>query len=89
MNSLSFFPFADSKSNPIDIFAIGFEEMVELNAGNIVSARYVCKIPAWDQWSVFVFNKKDDVRGASDCLSLWRLFRLLTLLFWPNVKSDE
>ncbi|CAL8266372.1 unnamed protein product [Merluccius merluccius] len=30
--------FQDSKSNPIDIFAIGFEEMVELNAGNIVSA---------------------------------------------------
>ncbi|KAI3373720.1 hypothetical protein L3Q82_022300 [Scortum barcoo] len=28
----------DSKANPIDIFAIGFEEMVELNAGNIVSA---------------------------------------------------
>uniref|UniRef100_A0A8D0AB64 phosphoinositide 5-phosphatase n=1 Tax=Sander lucioperca TaxID=283035 RepID=A0A8D0AB64_SANLU len=27
-----------SVSNPIDIFAIGFEEMVELNAGNIVSA---------------------------------------------------
>ena len=35
------FPLADSKANPIDIFAIGFEEMVELNAGNIVSARYV------------------------------------------------
>ncbi|XP_034034196.1 synaptojanin-1 isoform X2 [Thalassophryne amazonica] len=30
--------FQDNKSNPIDIFAIGFEEMVELNAGNIVSA---------------------------------------------------
>uniref|UniRef100_A0A8C5GV78 Synaptojanin-1 n=1 Tax=Gouania willdenowi TaxID=441366 RepID=A0A8C5GV78_GOUWI len=30
--------FHDSKANPIDIFAIGFEEMVELNAGNIVSA---------------------------------------------------
>ncbi|XP_026183507.1 synaptojanin-1 isoform X3 [Mastacembelus armatus] len=30
--------FQDSKTNPIDIFAIGFEEMVELNAGNIVSA---------------------------------------------------
>ncbi|XP_077098747.1 synaptojanin-1 isoform X8 [Siphateles boraxobius] len=30
--------FQDSKSNPVDIFAIGFEEMVELNAGNIVSA---------------------------------------------------
>lgn len=29
----------DSKTNPVDIFAIGFEEMVELNAGNIVSAR--------------------------------------------------
>ena len=38
----------DSKANPIDIFAIGFEEMVELNAGNIVSARYVRKISAWD-----------------------------------------
>lgn len=36
--------FTDSRTNPIDIFAIGFEEMVELNAGNIVSARYVCKI---------------------------------------------
>eukprot|EP00064_Thunnus_orientalis_P007668 superscaffoldBa00000865_g7690 len=30
--------FQDNKANPIDIFAIGFEEMVELNAGNIVSA---------------------------------------------------
>uniref|UniRef100_A0A3Q2ZC69 Synaptojanin-1 n=1 Tax=Hippocampus comes TaxID=109280 RepID=A0A3Q2ZC69_HIPCM len=30
--------FPDSKANPVDIFAIGFEEMVELNAGNIVSA---------------------------------------------------
>ncbi|KAM9729330.1 LOW QUALITY PROTEIN: synaptojanin-1 [Menidia menidia] len=30
--------FQDSKADPIDIFAIGFEEMVELNAGNIVSA---------------------------------------------------
>uniref|UniRef100_A0A671WIW6 phosphoinositide 5-phosphatase n=1 Tax=Sparus aurata TaxID=8175 RepID=A0A671WIW6_SPAAU len=28
----------DFQANPIDIFAIGFEEMVELNAGNIVSA---------------------------------------------------
>lgn len=33
------FVFTDNKANPIDIFAIGFEEMVELNAGNIVSAR--------------------------------------------------
>lgn len=39
----SFFLLTDSKANPIDIFAIGFEEMVELNAGNIVSARYVSK----------------------------------------------
>ncbi|KAM6986805.1 synaptojanin-1 [Aplochiton taeniatus] len=30
--------FQDCKANPADIFAIGFEEMVELNAGNIVSA---------------------------------------------------
>ncbi|XP_063751116.1 LOW QUALITY PROTEIN: synaptojanin-1 [Eleginops maclovinus] len=30
--------FQDSKANPPDVFAIGFEEMVELNAGNIVSA---------------------------------------------------
>lgn len=30
--------FQDSKTQPADIFAIGFEEMVELNAGNIVSA---------------------------------------------------
>lgn len=35
------FLFTDNKANPIDIFAIGFEEMVELNAGNIVSARFV------------------------------------------------
>ncbi|XP_019331841.2 synaptojanin-1 isoform X1 [Alligator mississippiensis] len=28
----------DRRSRPIDIFAIGFEEMVELNAGNIVNA---------------------------------------------------
>ena len=26
-------------SVPVDIFAIGFEEMVDLNASNIVSAR--------------------------------------------------
>ncbi|XP_072369521.1 synaptojanin-1 isoform X3 [Scyliorhinus torazame] len=30
--------FQDKESRPVDIFAIGFEEMVELNAGNIVSA---------------------------------------------------
>lgn len=42
--NLIFVLFTDSRTNPIDIFAIGFEEMVELNAGNIVSARYVCKI---------------------------------------------
>ncbi|XP_064158265.1 synaptojanin-1-like [Anguilla rostrata] len=30
--------FQGSKSSPVDIYAIGFEEMVELNAGNIVSA---------------------------------------------------
>ncbi|XP_072515382.1 synaptojanin-1 isoform X3 [Salminus brasiliensis] len=30
--------FQDNKAHPVDIFAIGFEEMVELNAGNIVSA---------------------------------------------------
>ncbi|XP_031427567.1 synaptojanin-1 isoform X2 [Clupea harengus] len=30
--------FQDGKSDPVDIFAIGFEEMVELNAGNIVNA---------------------------------------------------
>ncbi|XP_053703394.1 synaptojanin-1 isoform X3 [Synchiropus splendidus] len=30
--------FQGTKGGPIDIFAIGFEEMVELNAGNIVSA---------------------------------------------------
>ncbi|XP_062392395.1 synaptojanin-1 isoform X2 [Sardina pilchardus] len=30
--------FQDGKAEPADIFAIGFEEMVELNAGNIVSA---------------------------------------------------
>ncbi|NWV66278.1 SYNJ1 protein, partial [Malurus elegans] len=30
--------FQDRKSKPVDIFAIGFEEMVELNAGNIVNA---------------------------------------------------
>lgn len=42
--NLIFVLFTDSRTNLIDIFAIGFEEMVELNAGNIVSARYVCKI---------------------------------------------
>ncbi|OCT79994.1 synaptojanin-2-like isoform X2 [Xenopus laevis] len=30
--------FQDGESNPPDIFAVGFEEMVELSAGNIVSA---------------------------------------------------
>nr|XP_033793075.1 synaptojanin-2 isoform X1 [Geotrypetes seraphini] len=30
--------FQDDESCPVDIFAVGFEEMVELNAGNIVSA---------------------------------------------------
>uniref|UniRef100_A0A8C5PHG1 Synaptojanin-2 n=1 Tax=Leptobrachium leishanense TaxID=445787 RepID=A0A8C5PHG1_9ANUR len=30
--------FQDDESNPPDIFAVGFEEMVELNAGNIVNA---------------------------------------------------
>lgn len=44
MANIYFCFLTDSKANPIDIFAIGFEEMVELNAGNIVSARYVFKI---------------------------------------------
>lgn len=44
MTNIYFCFLTDSKANPIDIFAIGFEEMVELNAGNIVSARYVFKI---------------------------------------------
>ncbi|KAM9316149.1 synaptojanin-2 [Gastrophryne carolinensis] len=30
--------FQDEENNPPDIFAVGFEEMVELNAGNLVSA---------------------------------------------------
>lgn len=47
-----FLLFTDSKANPPDIFAIGFEEMVELNAGNIVSARYVCNDVASDNWPV-------------------------------------
>lgn len=42
------FLFTDNKANPIDIFAIGFEEMVELNAGNIVSARFVCNLCTQD-----------------------------------------
>lgn len=29
----------DDESCPPDIFAVGFEEMVELSAGNIVNAR--------------------------------------------------
>lgn len=36
-----FLLFLDDEKNPPDIFAVGFEEMVELNAGNIVSARSV------------------------------------------------
>ena len=28
---------------PTDVFAIGFEEMVDLNASNIMSARYICE----------------------------------------------
>ena len=28
---------------PVDIFAIGFEEIVDLNAGNIVSARFAVR----------------------------------------------
>lgn len=29
---------------PVDIFAIGFEEIVDLNAGNIVSARFAVSL---------------------------------------------
>ena len=29
-------------NEPVDIFAIGFEEIVDLSAGNIVNARWVC-----------------------------------------------
>ena len=29
---------------PVDIFAIGFEEIVDLNAGNIVSARFAVRL---------------------------------------------
>lgn len=35
-----FIPFStDDENCPPDIFAVGFEEMVELSAGNIVNAR--------------------------------------------------
>lgn len=37
------FHIPDSRPQPADIFAIGFQEMVELNAGNIVSARYIAQ----------------------------------------------
>lgn len=69
--SLSCSSSADSKANPIDIFAIGFEEMVELNAGNIVSARYVCKIPASDNISVFVIHRRDIAQVFSDLFSAY------------------
>ena len=32
-------------NKPTDIFAIGFQEIVDLNASNIVSARYVLILP--------------------------------------------
>lgn len=34
-----FLPCPPDDSSPADIFAVGFEEMVELSAGNIVNAR--------------------------------------------------
>lgn len=34
-----FLPCSPDDSSPADIFAVGFEEMVELSAGNIVNAR--------------------------------------------------
>ena len=47
LNACRSFDLTDGKpTTPIDIFAIGFEEMVELNAGNIVSARYVTSLRA-------------------------------------------
>ena len=46
------FDITDGKTTPIDIFAIGFEEMVELNAGNIVSARYVTALQANKEYTV-------------------------------------
>lgn len=36
---LCFLPCPPDDSSPADIFAVGFEEMVELSAGNIVNAR--------------------------------------------------
>lgn len=56
-NIINWFTFTDSKANPIDIFAIGFEEMVELNAGNIVSARYVCALNSSEITDLSVINK--------------------------------
>lgn len=32
-------PCSPGDSSPADVFAVGFEEMVELSAGNIVNAR--------------------------------------------------
>lgn len=32
----------DSTEKMSDIFAIGFEEIVDLNASNIMAARYIC-----------------------------------------------
>lgn len=52
------FLFTDNKANPIDIFAIGFEEMVELNAGNIVSARSVCHLCTQDNNRFLSWLKK-------------------------------
>jgi hypothetical protein len=44
---------------PIDIYAIGFEEMVDLDAKNIVNARYVVRslrvLPMFYSWITKVF----------------------------------
>ncbi len=52
--------------------------MVELNAGNIVSARYVCKIPALDKKPFFVLRKrfKKNEKVAVDCLRVHSDFAL-------------
>ena len=71
MSTFSFFPALidvsqspDDEMKPIDVYAIGFEEMVDLDAKNIMNARLLviftyCRVMAVHPPSFIVFKSRN------------------------------
>ena len=62
---------------PIDIYAIGFEEMVDLDAKNIVNARYVC----WLQWALPFF---ENILEEHNQITLLKFMFYISVLIMQN-----